>query len=60
MRDFEVAKYFSQDHNFEQGVKCLLIEKGSTPKWSHKHLLDVSEEDVDKVFKEEEKNRLNV
>lgn len=52
IRDFEVAKVFSKGHNFREGVTCLLIEKGAVPKWTHKHLMDVSEEDVDEVFKQ--------
>jgi hypothetical protein len=31
----------------------LLIDKGDTPKWTHKHLLDVKQEEVDAVFKAE-------
>lgn len=52
VRDFEIAKYFSKSHDFREGVTSLLIQKGAVPKWTHKHLMDVSEEDVDEVFKE--------
>lgn len=52
IRDFNIAKFFSQDHNFREGVTCLLIEKGKTPKWTHKHLMDVSEATVREVFTE--------
>ncbi len=39
IRDFEIAKYFSNNSNFREGVTALLINKGSSPNWSHKSLL---------------------
>jgi len=39
VRDFEIAKYFSNDVNFREGVTALLIKKGSSANWSHKNLL---------------------
>ena len=51
LQDFIMAQHFSVNQNFSEGVRCLLIDKGSTPKWTHNHLLDVKEEEVEKLFK---------
>jgi hypothetical protein len=44
IQDFILAQHFSVNQNFNEGVRCLLIDKGSTPKWTDKHLLEVPEE----------------
>lgn len=51
VRDFTLAQYFSADSDFGIGVKALLVDKTNDPKWTHKHLLDVKEEEVEAAFK---------
>jgi enoyl-CoA hydratase len=51
LQDFILAQHFSVNQNFSEGVRCLLIDKGATPKFTHKHLLDVKAEEVDAVLK---------
>jgi hypothetical protein len=41
VQDFILAQHYSTNQNFSEGVRCLLIEKGATPKWTDKHILDV-------------------
>lgn len=50
LQDFVLAQHFSVNQNFSEGVRCLLIDKGDTPKFTHKHLLEVKKEEVDAVF----------
>lgn len=38
------------DPNFAEGVKCVLIEKGTKAIWSHKHILDVKNEEIEKYM----------
>lgn len=50
LRDFKLCQHFIVDNNFAEGVRTVLVERGSTPNWSHKHILDVKSQDVDKYF----------
>ena len=38
---------------FYEGVRCLLIDKGDTPKWEFKHVLDIEDSVVDSYFEHE-------
>lgn len=49
-QDFQICEHFVVDSNFAEGVRCVLVEKGAKPTWSHKHLLDVKEQEVEKYF----------
>lgn len=51
-RDFVVSQNFIENKNFENGVTSLLITKDNNPKWTHHSLLDVPEQEIEALFKQ--------
>ena len=37
-------------HDYNEGVRCLLIDKGQIPKWSHPDLKSVTKEEIDRLL----------
>ena len=50
LRDYKLCQHYINDPNFAEGVRTVLVEKGSKPNWSHKSILDVKDSDVDRYF----------
>jgi len=40
------------DHDFFEGVRCLLFDKGSSPKWKHNSIFEVTDSEVDIYFEQ--------
>jgi hypothetical protein len=40
----------STEPNFAEGVRCVLIDKGSVPKWSHQTIEDLNEDDANRYL----------
>jgi hypothetical protein len=38
------------DPNFAEGVRTVLVDRGSMPNWSHKSIAEVKNEDVNRYF----------
>ena len=49
-RDYKLVQHYIVDPNFAEGVRTVLVERGSKANWSHKNIMDVTDEDVNKVF----------
>ncbi len=41
---------YGQEHDFYEGVRCMLVEKGSVPKWAPSTFAEVSDEAVSRYF----------
>jgi len=39
-----------EGNDFFEGIRCILVDKGAKPKWTHDHVLSVKEAEVDKYF----------
>ena len=50
LRDFKLCQHYMRDPDFAEGVRTVLVEKGATPEWTHKHILDVSQEEIRRRF----------
>lgn len=50
LQDFYLCQKAIVDKNFSEGVRTVLVERGAVPDWSHKHILDVKDSDVDAYF----------
>jgi enoyl-CoA hydratase len=50
LRDFKLAQHCIVDPNFAEGVRTVLIEKRGKANWSHKSILDVTDEEVERYF----------
>ena len=50
LRDWKLAQHYATDANFAEGVRTVLVDRGSKPIWSHANILDVQDKDVDKYF----------
>ena len=50
LRDYKVCQHFIVDPNFAEGVRTVLVERGSKASWSHPNYSDVKEADVDRYF----------
>lgn len=46
-----VVNHTTEDNDFKEGVRAVLIDKDFKPRWSRKSIYDVTKEDVDKFFK---------
>lgn len=33
-----------------EGIRCMVVDKGTTPNWSYKNISDVPQEEVQKIF----------
>jgi enoyl-CoA hydratase/carnithine racemase len=42
IQDYYLMQKMVVDPNFAEGVRCVLIEKGAKPKWSHSHIYEIS------------------
>jgi hypothetical protein len=38
---------------FYEGVRCMLVDKGATPSWMYKHVLDIEDSVIDSYFENE-------
>jgi len=45
--DYQIIEHMATNYDFKEGVRCVLMEKGASPKWSYPTLLDVKSEAVD-------------
>jgi enoyl-CoA hydratase len=43
IQDFNLAQKYAVDPNFAEGVRTVLVDRGSEPNWSHKHVLQVTQ-----------------
>jgi len=48
-KDYQIAMRFMQTKDFKEGMKARIITN-TTPKWSHKHVDEVTDEEVDALF----------
>jgi hypothetical protein len=48
--DYRLCQHAIVDPNFAEGVRTVLVEKGAEPKWSHKHIYEVTDAHVDSYF----------
>lgn len=49
-RDTQLAPWFTTEPEFHEGVRSQLVDKDRNPTWRHKHLAEVSQEEVDEAF----------
>lgn len=49
-QDLRLATRFTEDSDFLEGVRALLVDKDNAPAWRHGHVRDVSEELVESFF----------
>ena len=50
VRDYELCKNFVLNDTFYEGVRCVLVNKGDSPNWKYKNVLEVPEAEVEKFF----------
>ncbi|MHA7885017.1 enoyl-CoA hydratase/isomerase family protein [Nitratireductor rhodophyticola] len=48
--EFRILNRMLAGHDFYEGIRAVLVEKGSTPRWKPEKLGDVREEDIDAYF----------
>lgn len=48
--DFNTAGHFLEGREFYEGIRCVLVDKGSKPTWDYQSVLDVPEQAVQKYF----------
>jgi enoyl-CoA hydratase/carnithine racemase len=53
--DYRVSTRFTYGKDFYEGIRTVLVEKGSKPTWSHKNVDDVTDKEVEEYFKPAEK-----
>jgi hypothetical protein len=51
IRDFQVIEHMVVSDDFKEGVRCVLVEKGSKANWSALDLFSVKEEQVQRFLK---------
>ncbi len=49
-QDLRLATKFTEDSDFLEGVRAVLVDKDNTPKWRHSHVSKVEAELVDSFF----------
>jgi hypothetical protein len=49
-RDFFLLENMMSSYDFKEGVRCLLIDKGSKPKWSASDVGSVDSQEVTKLM----------
>ncbi|XP_023945182.1 3-hydroxyisobutyryl-CoA hydrolase, mitochondrial [Bicyclus anynana] len=49
--EYRLACRATENHDFPEGVRALLIDKDNKPQWQHKTLADVDEDYVEEYFK---------
>lgn len=50
VQDYNVCQRSIVDPNFAEGVRTVLVDRGQTPNWTKKHILEVTDADVDHYF----------
>jgi enoyl-CoA hydratase len=50
LRDYNLVQHYIVDPNFAEGVRTVLVDRGSVPNWSHKSIAEVKDEDVNRYF----------
>jgi hypothetical protein len=58
--EYKIADGFVHHTEFFEGVRALLIDKTLDPKWKHKSVLDVKQEEVDYFFNRDAKLNLDL
>lgn len=48
--EFRIVNRMMQNHDFYEGVRCAIVDKGDTPRWRPASIDGVSAEDVDAYF----------
>ena len=49
------------DHTeFFEGVRALLVDKDKSPKWKHKNIMDVSQDEIEWFFTRPNKLNLDI
>ena len=48
--EFRILNRMLTGHDFYEGIRAVLVEKGSTPRWEPRTLQNVREEDIDAYF----------
>lgn len=41
IQDYALTEHFVKGNDFFEGIRCVLVNKGDTPQWKHKNILDV-------------------
>ena len=50
LQDYNLTQKAIVDPNFAEGVRTVLVDRGAVPNWSHKHVDQVTEAEVDQYF----------
>ncbi len=58
--EYKISQGFMNHPEFFEGVRALLIDKDNAPKWSHKHVRDVTKDDIDFFFNRPEELNLDI
>ena len=48
--EYRICQYCMDGHDFFEGVRAAIIEKGGTPRWRPSTLAEVSEAEIDRAF----------
>ena len=48
--EYKISQGFMEHREFFEGVRALLIDKDKSPKWTHKSVRDVTQQEVDWFF----------
>ena len=52
MHELDISLNFLKTQDFYEGIRAQLIDKDRNPKWSHDGVADVSEEQIERLFRE--------
>ena len=58
--EFKMSQGFMNHTEMFEGVRALLVDKDKNPKWSHKHVNEVTKKDVDFFFERSEQINLDI
>jgi enoyl-CoA hydratase len=51
-QELDISLNFLKTQDFYEGIRAQLIDKDRNPKWSHDGVADVSEEQIERLFRE--------
>jgi hypothetical protein len=58
--EYKISQGFMNNPEFFEGVRALLVDKCGNPAWSHKHVSEVTAEDVAFFFDRPEELNLDI